>query len=281
MRCADGSFVWVADNGIPRFDAEGTFEGFISYGWDITARKAAEGALIAAKDEAERANRAKSEFLSRMSHELRTPMNAILGFGQLLEADADEPLRAGQRARVQEMLRGGRHLLSLINEVLDLARIEAGTLQLAPAAGGRWTRWSTNASAWCSRWRANAASRCRVQTPPEGAGHVLADPTRLRQVLLNLLSNAIKYNREGGSVRAALQARRRRPRAHGSATAAPASARRSRNGCSGLRAAGRRPLGRRRRGHRPGAEQVAGRPDARHDRRATASSASAARSGCC
>ena len=86
--------------------------------------------LITAKEEAERANRAKSEFLSRMSHELRTPLNAVLGFGQLLETDRSEPLGPVQRSRVQELLRGGRHLLSLINDVLDLARIEAGTLLL-------------------------------------------------------------------------------------------------------------------------------------------------------
>jgi len=199
LRCADGHHAWVADTGIPRFNADGDFEGFISYGWDITERKAAEGALIAAKVEAERANRAKSEFLSRMSHELRTPMNAILGFGQLLENDGDEPLRPGQRARVQEMLRGGRHLLALINEVLDLARIEAGTLQLqlAPVELDSLARD-------CERLVQPVAHErgitLTVQVPPAGAGQVLADPTRLRQVLLNLLSNAIKYNREGGHV---------------------------------------------------------------------------------
>ncbi|MFY9513852.1 MAG: PAS-domain containing protein, partial [Rubrivivax sp.] len=199
MHCDDGRYAWVADNGMPRFNAEGEFEGFISYGWDITERKAAEQALIAAKDEAERANRAKSEFLSRMSHELRTPMNAILGFGQLLENDGGEPLRPGQRARVQEMLRGGRHLLSLINEVLDLARIEAGTLQL------KLEPVDVDALVDdCQRLVAPVAAergiRVVVQTPPGGAGRVLADATRLRQVLLNLLSNAIKYNREDGLV---------------------------------------------------------------------------------
>ncbi len=199
VRRADGRLAWVADNGIPRSNAEGVFEGYISYGWEITGRKAAESALIAAKVEAERANRAKSEFLSRMSHELRTPMNAILGFGQLLESDTGEPLRGGQRARVQEMLRGGRHLLALINEVLDLARIEAGTmqLQLAPVD-------LDGLADECQRLVQPMASErgiaLRRQTPPAGAGSVLADPTRLRQVLLNLLSNAIKYNREGGSV---------------------------------------------------------------------------------
>jgi len=199
VRRADGHWAWIADNGIPRFGADGGFEGYISYGWDITERKAAQGALIAAKDEAERANRAKSEFLSRMSHELRTPMNAILGFGQLLESDADDRLSGGQRARVQEMLRGGRHLLALINEVLDLARIEAGTLQLRLEAVdlGRLVDDCLRLVQPVAQERGIALA---VELPPAGAGQVLADPTRLRQVLLNLLSNAIKYNRDSGSV---------------------------------------------------------------------------------
>ncbi len=199
LRGADGHWGWLADTGIPRFNASGDFEGYISYGWDISERKAAEQALIAAKDEAERANRAKSEFLSRMSHELRTPMNAILGFGQLMESDADDVLSSGQRARLQELLRGGRHLLSLINEVLDLARIEAGTLQLRlqPVDVGPLV-------ADCLRLVQPVAQDRRITLSGvdacAGAGTVLADPTRLRQVLLNLLSNAIKYNHEGGRV---------------------------------------------------------------------------------
>jgi PAS domain S-box-containing protein len=196
---ADGRWAWIADTGQPRYGAGGRFEGFISYGWDITERKAAETALIAAKDEAERANRAKSEFLSRMSHELRTPMNAILGFGQLLHSDAAHPLSPPQRTRVQEMLRGGNHLLSLINEVLDLARIEAGTLNLslAPVALDGLVEDCLRLVQPVAQAR---GIQLQVHRPPGGAGSVMADPTRLRQVLLNLLSNAIKYNREGGTV---------------------------------------------------------------------------------
>ncbi len=195
----DGAVQWVADTGIPRFALDGSFEGYISYGWDITGRKAAEVALIAAKTEAERANRAKSQFLSRMSHELRTPLNAILGFGQLLASDPQEPLLAVQRRRVQEIQRGGHHLLALINDVLDLSRIEAGALQLQAqavdlaAVMGDCLRLVEPVA----RERGIALS---LASPTEGATLVMADATRLRQVLLNLLGNAIKYNREGGMV---------------------------------------------------------------------------------
>jgi protein-histidine pros-kinase len=96
---------------------------------DVTERKQVEAALHAAKEEAEEANNAKSEFLSRMSHELRTPLNAILGFGQLLMM---EPLNAEQRDSVDHIVRAGRNLLELINEVLDISRIEAGRLTLSP-----------------------------------------------------------------------------------------------------------------------------------------------------
>ncbi|MCY7314901.1 MAG: PAS-domain containing protein [Rubrivivax sp.] len=199
QRGASGSTHWLADHGIPRFTADGGFDGYIVYGWDITERKAAEAALIAAKDEAERANQAKSEFLSRMSHELRTPLNAVLGFGQLMEADGADPLSPLQRSRTQELLRGGRHLLSLINDVLDLARIEAGTLSLtlAPVA------LPALAQGCLQLVRAAAAERglqLHIAPGADAEAHVLADPTRLKQVLLNLLSNAVKYNRPGGSV---------------------------------------------------------------------------------
>jgi PAS domain S-box-containing protein len=146
-----------------------------------------------ARAEAERANAAKSEFLSRTSHELRTPLNAILGFGQLLEMD---DLESRHRMGVEQILKGGRHLLELVNEVLDIATIDAGRLALScepvqlhelvqetmellrPLAAGRGIRLENNI----------------------GGGYVLADQQRLKQVLLNLISNAVKFNREGGLV---------------------------------------------------------------------------------
>ena len=117
-------------------------EHHISIGRDFSARHAAEEALRAARDEAERASRAKSEFLSAMSHELRTPMNAILGFAQLLDTDAQRPLAEPHRGHVRHILQAGTHLLALIDDVLDLARVEAGKqpILLEPVALGPLVR---------------------------------------------------------------------------------------------------------------------------------------------
>ena len=122
---------------------------------DVTERKKTDDALRIARLEAERANRAKSAFLSNMSHDLRTPLNAILGFAQLLDLDE---LPADRRESVAQILRGGTHLLSLINEVLDIARIEAGQLSLSmePVALWRSSNWRPSSSA---RWRRSAVFR--------------------------------------------------------------------------------------------------------------------------
>jgi len=197
---ADGTVLDVASH----FAADGSLVRTYT---DVTASVAAERALIAARDEAERAreeaeaaNRAKSDFLSRMSHELRTPLNAILGFAQLLQADADDPPSAGQRQRLDALARGGHHLLALINDVLDVARIEAGNLQLAPGPVdlGHLVRDSLALVQPMAQARG-----VRLQGPDgmqPGGPWVTADATRLRQVLLNLLSNAIKFNRDAGEV---------------------------------------------------------------------------------
>jgi signal transduction histidine kinase len=152
--------------------------------------------LKEAAAEAERANLAKSEFLSRMSHELRTPLNAILGFGQLLEIDDLSP---AQLDSVHQILNGGRHLLDLINEVLDISRIEAGrmSLSLAPVPVAQTLLEALELVRPLLDQRG-----IRLLTPPEALCdlHVRADRQRLKQILLNLLSNAVKYNRQGGAV---------------------------------------------------------------------------------
>jgi signal transduction histidine kinase len=148
-----------------------------------------------AHEEATRANTAKSEFLSRMSHELRTPLNAILGFGQLLETST---LDADDEEGVKHILKAGRHLLALINDVLDLSRIEAGmlTISLEPVDAGELIRDSLDLI------RPLADSRSiRLTVDADGCdSYVMTDRQRCRQVLLNLLSNAVKYNHNVGEV---------------------------------------------------------------------------------
>jgi len=189
----DGAIRWVHEEAQLERDAAGEPLRLTGAVQDITARKMVEAALIEARDEAERANQAKSEFLSRMSHELRTPLNAILGFGQLLER---ANLGELQSDNVGEILHAGRHLLELINEVLDLARIESGkfSVSLEPVP-------LRPLIADCLGLIRPQAENSGIEMSETAVGcdeSVLADPTRLKQVLLNLLSNAVKYNRANG-----------------------------------------------------------------------------------
>jgi PAS domain S-box-containing protein len=169
---------------------------FFAVAHDVTERAKMEKALEEAKDEADRANKAKSEFLSRMSHELRTPLNAILGFGQLLERQSPTPT---QRTRVQHVITAGRHLLALINEVLDISRIEAGRIQLSlePVCVAEAIQEALDLMR-------PLANERRIQliadVDMDATVHVLADRQRFKQVLLNLLTNAVKYTPGSGSV---------------------------------------------------------------------------------
>jgi PAS domain S-box-containing protein len=181
---------------IPIFDASGQPKYLLGISEDITERRAAAEEVRLARLEAERANRAKSEFLSRMSHDLRTPLNAVLGFAQILEMDG---LPGDQADNVRQILKGGRHLLELINEVLDIARIEAGQLSLSPESVGLEELVQQCADLIQPLAAARGIS-VTVSFDPECASCVQADRQRLRQVFLNLLGNAVKYNREGGRV---------------------------------------------------------------------------------
>jgi PAS domain S-box-containing protein len=165
---------------------------------DITESRRRERAEQAQRD-AETHNRAKTEFLSRMSHELRTPLNAVLGFSQLLQSNAQEPLGPRQREQVEAIRQAGWHLLALVNDVLDVSRIESGHLRVEPR--GVDLLHLLDEVAALVRPQADRAGITLQPAYGEGPAIVMADPVRLRQVLVNLMSNAIKYNRPGGQVR--------------------------------------------------------------------------------
>jgi signal transduction histidine kinase/ActR/RegA family two-component response regulator len=161
----------------------------------LEERQRLQDLALRAREDAEQANRYKSEFMSRMSHELRTPLNAVVGFAQLLELDE---LSEDQRDSVDHILKGGQHLLKLINEVLDIARIEAGDIAMSPEPV--LVRDSLKEVVGLMRSLADQRG-VRVNFSPDSCTeYVLADGHRLKQVLLNLLSNAVKYNRPDGSV---------------------------------------------------------------------------------
>ncbi|MES2950804.1 MAG: PAS domain-containing protein [Pseudomonadota bacterium] len=200
----DGSSFWNELTISPVLDDQGQLTHFISINSDIGSRKQLDQILQHKNVElqrataaAEQANRAKSDFLASMSHELRSPLNAILGFAQLLEV-GPPALTPPQQGKVDKIMGGGWYLLSLVNEILDLALIESGKLSLAlePVL-------LAHVLLDCqSLVEPQADSKgIRLQFPRlTSPDLVIADPTRLKQVIVNLLSNAIKYNRTGGAV---------------------------------------------------------------------------------
>jgi signal transduction histidine kinase/ActR/RegA family two-component response regulator len=194
----------VSYNATTFYDRDRKLQGVFAAARDVTERKRFEVALQetnveleSAKSAAEKANLAKSDFLSSMSHELRSPLNAILGFAQLLESTSPLPT-ASQKENIAQILQAGWHLLKLINEVLDLAVVESGKMSLSPESVSL----------------AEVISECQAMMEPQAKQrgismtfpqldipyYVHADRTRVKQVLINLLSNAIKYNREQGTV---------------------------------------------------------------------------------
>lgn len=210
----DGTERWYNVIAYPEFDRDGNAAGVMTISREITQRKQAEAAiqelnaelegrvlertaeLQRAKEEADRANLAKSEFLSRMSHELRTPLNAVLGFAQLLDMTLEE---AKSKEAVGAIIRGGNHLLTLINEVLDLSRIERGglVLTLEPVSVVEVLNEALDLLQ-------PIASKAGITIEQSGdikvALTVMADRQHLLQVLINILNNAVKYNRESGKI---------------------------------------------------------------------------------
>jgi signal transduction histidine kinase/ActR/RegA family two-component response regulator len=194
---------WMSGQSVSRKEGDNGDTAWYGYVQDITEQKLYTEAVIAAQA-AERANLAKSEFLSRMSHELRTPLNAVIGFAQLLQMDRSHVFGQEQHRRVNLIEKAGQHLLSMLGDVLDLSRIEAGDLPLSIES----VDMNLLADEALSLVSALAsANQIQIDTSGVSAhAYAMADRVRVRQVLVNLLSNAIKYNRQGGQVK--LRARR-------------------------------------------------------------------------
>ena len=195
VRLPDGSYRWLASRSAALRDDKGEVVRRVGVNWDVTESKnadlARQQALLA-----ERESQAKSQFLSRMSHELRTPLNAVLGFTQLLQLDVGQAANGNQATKLAHIRSAGEHLLTLINDVLDLSSLQAGTMRL------ELQTLSVRDAVMQARPLVDALARAARVTVHATAldGLVRADPTRLRQVLLNLMTNAIKYNRPGGQV---------------------------------------------------------------------------------
>jgi PAS domain S-box-containing protein len=171
--------------------------GVVSTIWDVTDDVKNEFALREARALAEAASTAKSEFLSSMSHELRTPLNSILGFAELLQRDKKTPLTDAQKGKLDYVLKGGEHLLHLIDDILDLSRIESGRVMVSPEPVGVAEVLAEVKSTLAPM--AEHAGIALVSEPmPAGLPEVVVDRTRFSQVLINFGSNALKYGRPGG-----------------------------------------------------------------------------------
>jgi PAS domain S-box-containing protein len=196
LRGADGSYRCFACRGVPVPTPEGAVREWIGTCTDVTERRQ-DAELRRAKEAAEAASRAKSEFLTRMSHELRTPLNAVIGMSRMLETQRFGPLTDKQAEYVQDITLAGEHLLALINDILDLAKVQAGKMDVQAEA----MPLSAAVAGVLSTLGPLAESKgvaLRFEPPPDGALHT--DPTRFRQVLYNLLSNAVKYTPGPGKV---------------------------------------------------------------------------------
>jgi PAS domain S-box-containing protein len=189
-------------SGFPIHSNKGDVQLIGSFGVDLSDLRRTEQALRQSLAEAERASASKSEFLSRMSHELRTPLNAVIGFSQVLQNDPIDKLTEEQQDNVEEILQAGRHLLELINEILDLARIESGHMAISLEPFSILRLFEECRSLITPLADQRGISVEHISCCPEGSCICLlfCDPLRTRQVLLNLLSNAVKYNRDNGTV---------------------------------------------------------------------------------
>jgi PAS domain S-box-containing protein len=186
-------------SGNPLFDPSGKFIGYRGTARDITSQFQAERDLINAKEAAEAANLAKSQFLANISHELRTPLNAIIGFSEMMEQGLAGPIQPKHLEYTRAVLQSGRHLLDVINDILDLARADAGKFELYEEEGIN-IRDIIDACISLTKHRAEAAGLSLLSMIDSDFPLITADATRLKQILLNLVSNAVRFTKPGGSV---------------------------------------------------------------------------------
>ena len=199
MRRRDGSVIWVSKTLRRVTDDRGNLVMVEGMFRDISAQRRAEQQLLQAKEQAEAANRAKSDFLANMSHELRTPLNAILGFSQVLKEEMMGPLgNPKYREYCRDIVQSGEHLLALINDILDMAKVESGKMNLDED----WIdlEQSLEAGLLLVRERATANRITIRREMPQPGVSIWGDERRLRQVWINLLSNAVKFTPQGGWV---------------------------------------------------------------------------------
>jgi signal transduction histidine kinase/CheY-like chemotaxis protein len=201
FRFQDGSYHWIRDEARVMHDSTGRATQVLGAWLDITERVQAEEDLRRARAAAESANQAKSEFLAKMSHELRTPLNSIIGFSEMLDDQTFGALNEKQRRYVDNVLSSGRQLLNLINDILDLSKVEAGRMELAP------TPFPVASALDDARTRMESLARQKHHTidveVEAGLPALTADPGKFRQIMDNLLSNAIKFTPNGGQIRVA------------------------------------------------------------------------------
>jgi signal transduction histidine kinase len=198
----DGQYGWVLVSVVPRYTATGLFMGFVGSGIDITDKKLLEESLEKAKVTAEDLNRRKSEFLSMMSHELRTPLNSIIGYSSIIQNNMAGPLNDNQSKFIQNVVYSGKHLLNLVNDLLDLSKVEAGKMKITVSQFDLPVLVQDVQSMLNDlAHRKNITLTFSIQP---GITTVQADPERFKQILINLITNGIKFNRPGGEVRVRL-----------------------------------------------------------------------------
>jgi PAS domain S-box-containing protein len=197
-RAKDGSIYWADTTIVPFLDAEGKPYQYVSIRADITARKQVEQTLQQKNLELEEANRMKSQFLANMSHELRTPLNSIIGFSEVLKEGLMGAMTAQQRESIGNIYSSGSQLLLLINDILDLSKIEAGKMTLDLESVHIPTLLADSMSV-IKEMAANRRIRSKLVAAAD-LGSVWADPSKVKQILYNLLSNAVKFTKDGGRV---------------------------------------------------------------------------------